>query len=82
MQKGNGVDVVKKFNDFYTECNEEKHDGLNYRYEHEIEYDSVLCLDMLENAKEPFRINEAAKQCLKGNAVLSVTPHFNYNIHE
>ena len=68
MQKGNGVDVVE--------------DCINYCYYNENEYDLILCLDMLEHAKEPFEIIESAKQCLKGNGVLLVTSVFNFKIHE
>ena len=82
MQKGNGVDVVEDFIDFANKCDNEKHDGLNYRYDQEEEYDLILCLDMLEHAKEPFEIIESAKQCLKGNGVLLVTSVFNFKIHE
>ena len=82
MQKGNGVDVVKKFNDFYTECDGEKHDGICYRYDHENEYDLILCLEMLEHAENPFELMELAKDCLKGNGVLLVTSVFNFKIHE
>ena len=82
MQKGNGVDVVEDFIDFANKCDNEKHDGLNYRYDNEQEFDLILCLDMLEHAKEPFEVIESAKQCLKGNGVLLVTSVFNFPIHE
>ena len=68
MQKGNGVDVVE--------------DCINYCYYNENEYDLILCLDMLEHAKEPFEVIESAKQCLKPNGVLLVTSAFNFKIHE
>ena len=68
MQKGNGVDVVE--------------DCINYCYFNENEYDLILCLDMLEHAKEPFEVIESAKQCLKPNGVLLVTSAFNFKIHE
>ena len=82
MQQGNGVDVVEDFIDFANKCDSEKHDGICYRYDHENEYDLILCLDMLEHAKEPFEVIESAKQCLKGNGVLLVTSVFNFPIHE
>lgn len=82
MQKGNGVDVVKDFIDWCNQCENEKHDGLNYRYDHENEFDLVLCLDMLEHAKDPFNIINSAKDCLKANGVLLVTSVFNFPIHE
>ena len=68
MQKGNGVDVVE--------------DCINYCYYNENEYDLILCLEMLEHAKEPFEVIESAKQCLKPNGVLLVTSAFNFKIHE
>ena len=77
MQQGNGVDVVADFIDFSENFN-----GTSYYYKHEEEYDLILCLDMLEHAKEPFEIIESAKQCLKPNGVLLVTSVFNFKIHE
>lgn len=82
MQQGNGVDVVEDFIYFANKCDSEKHDGICYRYDHENEYDLILCLDMLEHAKEPFEVIESAKQCLKHNGVLLVTSAFNFKIHE
>ena len=82
MQKGNGVDVVKDFIDWCNQCDNEKHDGLNYRYKHENKFDLVLCLDMLEHAKDPFNIINSAKDCLKPDGVLLVTSVFNFPIHE
>ena len=82
MQKGNGVDIVEDFIDWANKCDSENHDGVNYRYDHEEEFDLILCLDMLEHAKEPFEVIESAKQCLKPNGVLLVTSVFNFKIHE
>lgn len=82
MRQGNGVDIVEDFIDFANKCDNEKHDGLNYRYDNEQEFDLILCLEMLEHAKEPFQIIESAKQCLKPNGVLLVTSVFNFKIHE
>ena len=82
MQQGNGVDVVEDFIDFANKCDNENFDGTGYCYDHEEEFDLILCLDMLEHAKEPFEVIESAKQCLKPNGVLLVTSVFNFKIHE
>ena len=82
MRQGNGVDIVEDFIDFANKCDNEKHDGLNYRYDNEQEFDLILCLEMLEHAENPFELIELAKQCLKGNGVLLVTSVFNFKIHE
>ena len=72
MQKGNGVDVV-------ADCIDYCYDGY---YQSGKESDLILCLDMLEHAKEPFEVIESAKQCLKANGVLLVISVFNFPIHE
>lgn len=72
MQQGNGVDIVADCIDY---C-------YNYYQSGSEVFDLILCLDMLEHAKEPFEVIESAKQCLKPNGVLLVTSHFNFKIHE
>ena len=53
IQQGDGVDVVEDFIDFANKCDSENFDGTGYCYDHEEEYDLILCLDMLEHAQEP-----------------------------
>ena len=71
MQQGNGVDVVADCIDYCYDY-----------YQSEEEFDLILCLDMLEHAKEPFEVIESAKERLKPNGVLLVTSVFNFKIHE
>ena len=71
MQQGNGVDIVADCIDY---C-------YNYYQSGSEVFDLILCLDMLEHAKEPFEVIESAKQCLKCNGVLLVTSVFNFPIH-
>ena len=71
MQQGNGVDVVADCIDYCYDY-----------YQSEEEFDLILCLDMLEHAKEPFEVIESAKKRLKPNGVLLVTSVFNFPIHE
>ena len=71
MQQGNGVDVV-------TDC-------IDYcygYYQSGKEFDLILCLDMLEHAKEPFEVLNSTIYALKLNGVLLVTSVFNFPIHE
>jgi SAM-dependent methyltransferase len=68
MQAGNGVDVVNN-------C-------INYCYNHEKEFDLILCLDMLEHAEYPYNVVDIAKDALKEDGTLLVTSVFNFPIHE
>jgi SAM-dependent methyltransferase len=68
IQKGNGVDMVW--------------DCINYCYNHEKEFDLVLCLDMLEHTKYPYNVVDRAKCSLKENGTLLITSVFNFPIHE
>ena len=71
MQQGNGVDVVADCIDY---C-------YGY-YQSGKEFDLILCLDMLEHAKEPFEVLNSTIYALKLNGVLLVTSVFNFPIHE
>lgn len=71
MQQGNGVDVVADCIDY---C-------YGY-YQSGKEFDLILCLDMLEHAKEPFEVLNSTIYALKLNGVLLVTSVFNFKIHE
>ena len=71
MQQGNGVDVVADCIDY---C-------YGY-YQSGKEFDLILCLDMLEHAKEPFEVINSTIYALKLNGVLLVTSVFNFKIHE
>ena len=77
MQQGNGVDIVADCIDYCYNY----YQSDNY-YQSGKAFDLILCLDMLEHAKEPFEVINSTIYALKPDGVLLVTSVFNFPIHE